>query len=50
MYPEPGYGYITNMLPKFENFNLARLICEKEVDNRVEHLQEEHDYIDEESQ
>ena len=47
--PEPGYGYITNMLSKGGKYNFLCLICEKEVYNRVEHLQEEHDYIDEES-
>ena len=47
--PEPGYGYITNMLSKGAKYNFLCLMCEKEVYDRVEHLQEEHDYIDEES-
>ena len=28
VYPEPGYGCITNMLPKFDQFNFQCLICE----------------------
>ena len=47
--PEPGYGYITNMLSKDAKDNFLCLICEKEVYERREHLQEEHDYIHEES-
>ena len=43
--PEPGYGYITNMLSKGAKYNFLCFICEKEVYDRVEHLQEEHDYI-----
>ena len=46
--PEPGYGYITNMLSKGSKYNFLCLICEKKVYNRVEHLKEGHDYIDEE--
>ena len=46
--PEPGYGYITNMLSKSLKYNFLCLICEKKVYNTVEHLQEGHDYIDEE--
>ena len=40
--PESGYAYITNMLSIGAKYNFLCLICEKEIYDKVLHLQEEH--------